>query len=95
MNLSEETYRMKNLMGLNLLNEGLTISTTDEWCKANLTDLANQICIIRTPQATGQKQLCQTATGNAARQQGYANSIIIDDTSTPNFCKTIWGKIAS
>ena len=79
MNLSEETYRMKNLMGLNLLNEGLTISTTDEWCKANLTDLANQICIIRTPQATGQKQLCQTATGNAARQQGYANSIIIDD----------------
>ena len=95
MKLSEQTYRIKDLMGLNLLNEGVSINTEDEWCKTNLTDSANQICLIKTPYQSGQKQLCQTQTGNVARQKGYMNSIIIDDTTTPNFCKTIWGKIPS
>mgnify|MGYP000214868805 CR=1 FL=1 len=92
MNLNEETYRIKDLMGINLLNEGVTINTEDEWCKANLSG-ETQICLIQTPSLSGDPRSCILKTGNVARQKGYPNQILVDNESTPNFCKTIWGKI--
>ena len=88
--LTEQEEETKDIMGL---YESVIITSVDEneWCKKNVTDTENQICIIKTPNS-GDKNICQTTTGNTARQNGYVNPIKIDVTE-PNFCKAIWEKI--
>ena len=63
----------------------------DEWCKSNLTDPENQICLIKTPSSVD-KNGCQSQTGNIARGKGYVTAIKIDISET-NFCKSVWEKI--
>jgi hypothetical protein len=75
------------------LYESVVVTTPEEneWCKTNITDTNNQICIIKTPNS-GNQSVCQKMTGNLARQKGFVNAIKID-VSESNFCKSIWGKI--
>lgn len=80
----------KHIMGL---YESVIITSVEEneWCKKNVTDSNNQICIIKTPNS-GDKNFCQKATGEKARLEGYMNPIKVDVDET-NVCKTIWEKI--
>jgi hypothetical protein len=75
------------------LYESVIITSVEEneWCKKNVTDAKNQICIIKTPNS-GDKNFCQSKTGEKARPEGYMNPIKVDVDET-NFCKTIWEKI--
>jgi hypothetical protein len=76
-----------------LLSEAIIEKKAEEdtWCKSNLTDPENQICLIKTPSSVD-KMTCQSQTGNIARGKGYVNSIKIDIGET-NFCKAVWEKM--
>lgn len=80
---------------LKRLTEGVSINTEDEWCKTNLTDSENQICIIKTPNSADQST-CQKQIGSFLRTQykEYTSHIKTDVKET-NFCKSIWSKITS
>ncbi len=62
----------------------------DEWCKTNITDKTNQICVVKTPD-TGDKEICRKMTGDLAKSKGYVNNIKIEHKD--NSCRTIWEKI--
>lgn len=62
----------------------------DEWCKKNITDKTNQVCVVKTPD-TGDKEICRKMTGDFVKSKGYVNNIKIE--SEGNFCRTIWEKI--
>jgi hypothetical protein len=74
------------------LTEGI-VEKGDEyiWCKTNVTDKTNQICVIKTPSSLD-KMGCQTQTGNYARNKQYVNPIKIDVSET-NVCKSVWEKM--
>lgn len=76
-----------------LLSEAIIEKKAEEdtWCKSNLTDPENQICLIKTPSSVD-KMGCQSQTGNIARGKGYVTAIKIDISET-NFCKSVWEKI--
>ena len=76
-----------------LLSEAIIEKKAEEdtWCKSNLTDPENQICLIKTPSSVD-KNGCQSQTGNIARVKGYVTAIKIDISKT-NFCKSVWEKI--
>lgn len=76
-----------------LLSESIVEKKADDdsWCKSNLTDVENQICLIKTPSSVD-KMNCQSQTGSVARQKGYVNVIKLD-ISEPNFCKAVWEKM--
>ena len=76
-----------------LLSEAIIEKKAEEdtWCKSNLTDPENQICLIKTPSSVD-KMTCQSQTGNNARGKGYVTAIKIDIGET-NFCKAVWEKM--
>ena len=76
-----------------LLSEAIIEKKAEEdtWCKSNLTDPENQICLIKTPSSVD-KMNCQSQTGDIARGKGYVTAIKIDIGET-NFCKAVWEKM--
>jgi len=62
----------------------------DEWCKTNITDKTNQVCVVKTPD-TGDKEICRKKTGDFVKSKGYVNNIKIEIEG--DTCRTIWEKI--
>jgi hypothetical protein len=79
----------KHIMGL---YESVIIKSPneDEWCKTNITDKTNQVCVVKTPDR-GDIEICRKMTGDLVRSDGYINNIKME--SKDNFCRTIWEKI--
>jgi len=66
----------------------------DEWCKTNVTDSDNQICIVKTP-FNSDWEKCKKQVQYIANEKGYINSIkhSEDPQETGGFCKSVWEKI--
>ena len=79
----------KHIMGL---YESVIVKSPnkDEWCKKNITDKTNQVCVVKTPD-NGDKEICRRMTGDFVKSKGYVNNIKIE--SEGNFCRTVWEKI--
>lgn len=81
-----------------LISEGAVIvePDKDEWCKSNVTDTINQICIVKTP-FNSDWEKCQRQIQDMANQGGYFNVIEYyeDPQETGGFCKSVWEKIKS
>jgi len=79
-----------------LISEGAVIvePDKDEWCKSNVTDTINQICIVKTPYNSNWEQ-CKRQVQYIANKDGYINVIkhYEDPQETGGFCKSVWEKI--
>ena len=102
MNIEQYRERFFNLMESTsgnvkpLITEDVKIVSPekDEWCKTNVTDSDNQICIVKTP-FNSDWEKCKKQVQYMANKDGYINVIeySVNPQETGGFCKSVWEKI--